>query len=338
MYVAGHVMVFEVTENPGEEWDRFVEKHTDVLFYYSTWSRVLKEGLGGRPYYLYLKDGDRIVCGMPGVVLSYYGVKLFYCSFPYGGFIGDKAFFETFMNRFSEEAKIAALAYIMPSPDGIEEYPARFSSSSEAVTRIDLKGRTLPEVISRYAPSVRQSINKGVRLGLEVVRGHDHKSFITAHKLYLQTMQRNRGIARYPEIWFSAIQRVLAHDNRAIAYLVLHNGMPVSATVVIKSKNAYHLLHSGASTEQLPFRANDVIVCEIIKDAILENNEYLDFMKSDPMDRNMIKWKEKFGGQTVALKQYTQVNSKIINAMWAGAKKSYPFIYDIRSLFGKLGL
>jgi len=325
-------MKLEICEHPGKEWDRFVENHTHILFYYSVWSEVLQEGLGGRPYYLYLKDAaGRIICGMPGVVLTYYGIRLFYSFIPYGGYIGDQALFESFMSRFKEESKIADIVYVSPYlPDRDEEYSKFFTSAREAATRIDLKGRRETDVFSCFEPSVRQSINKAARCGVEVVRCDDRESFLIAYRLYLQTMERNRAIARYTEKWFGALHRILAGKGLAFVCLARHDGANVSATVVIDSGKGYHLLHSGSSTEQLSLRANDVIVCELLKAAIREGKESVDFMFSDPLDTNLIRWKEKFGGSTSMLNKYSWINSPLKSALWNSAKRAYPLLHCFR--------
>ena len=324
-------MKFEVTENPGAEWDLFVEKHTDMLFYSSVWGEVLKQGLGGRPCYMYLRDADGIACGMAGVSLKYYGIKLYYSSIPYGGYIGDKALFSEFADRFVEKSKFADIVYLSSfSPEMDQAYSSYFKATAEAATRIDLKGRAWSDVASCFEPSVRQSINKGARLGLEVSRCVERESFLIAHRLYLQTMRRNKAIARYSERWFLTLHSVLAGKGRASVYLVRHSGVPVSATVVIESKRVSHLLHSGSSTEHLSLRANDVVVCEIIKDCFNAGKESVDLMLSDSSDTALIRWKEKFGGRTVMLNKYSGINRPLKYSLWSTAKKIYPLLLRSR--------
>ena len=56
-------MELKVFETPGKEWDEFASQYTDLIFYQSVWSEVLKKGLGGQPLYFYLKEGERDCCG-----------------------------------------------------------------------------------------------------------------------------------------------------------------------------------------------------------------------------------------------------------------------------------
>jgi hypothetical protein len=324
-------MTFEVTEKPGKEWDRFVAQQTDIIFYYSVWSDVLKEGLGGRLCYFVLRDGKEIVAGMPGVMLTYGGIRLCYSSIPYGGYIGDPALFAPFMDRVIAETKRADVVYLSPfAADRDTDYAPLFPGAAEAVTRLDLKECGGTGGVVAFGPSVRQSINKAAREGVDIHRCTDRESFLIASRLYLQTMLRNRAIARYSEKWFGALQQILGGAGLAFVYLARHRGVPVSATVVIGSGTGYHLLHSGSSTDHLGLRANDVIVCEIIRDAIREGKEFVDLMHSDPQDTRLVRWKEKFGGRTVHLTKYVRINSPVKHALWNGAKRIYPLLHRFR--------
>ena len=318
-------MDFEVCENPGRAWDAFVACYTDLPFYSSAWLRVLEQGLGGRPCCLYLKDASGILGGVPGVALGYYGIRLFYSAIPYGGYLGDLELFHRFMNDFVERTKRYDMVYLLPySPGDDLPYRDYFVANGEVATRIELQGRQLKALQSCFEPSVRQSINKGAKLGLEVTCGLDRESFLVAHRLYLQTMRRNRAIARYPEKWFVALHDVLALDGKSSVYLVHHGGMPISATVVIESSAGSHLLHSGSSEKHLHLRAKDLVVCKIIEDSVSAGKQYVDFMPSDPTDTALIRWKEKFGGVTVRLNKYSRINSPGKYFLWQSAKKIYP--------------
>jgi len=54
-------MELKVFESPGKEWDEFAFQHTDLIFYQSVWSEVLRRGLGGQPLYFYLIEGGEVV-------------------------------------------------------------------------------------------------------------------------------------------------------------------------------------------------------------------------------------------------------------------------------------
>lgn len=314
-------MEFVISEQPGAEWDAFVERHTDLIFYTSLWSEVLKKGLGGQPCYMSLRDGGRILCGMPAAIITLCGIRFLYGSFPYGGYVGASALFDHFMREMFSATAFADILYVSPySPELDACYAKYFKATAEAATRIDLKGKTPKEIQSGFKSSARFRIKKGARLGLEVLRCNDRESFVAAHGLYLQSMRRNKAIARYSIGWFEALRQVLADQGRVTVYLAKHGEVPVSAMVVINSDKGFHFLHIGSSTEYLHLCANDLVVSEVISDAIRAGKDYVDLMFSNPRDINLVRWKEKFGGRTVLLNKHRHVNSPVKYVLWNSAK------------------
>jgi hypothetical protein len=96
-------MELKVFESPGKEWDEFASSYTDLIFYQSVWSQVLKEGLGGQPLYFYLKEGGAVVAGLPGVLLNFKIFKVLYASIPYGYLIGEKSYYPAFLELLEKE-------------------------------------------------------------------------------------------------------------------------------------------------------------------------------------------------------------------------------------------
>lgn len=324
-------MNIEVTRSPGCDWDRFAARQSDLLFYTAAWSRVLRDGLGGTPSYLYQRRGAEIVCGLPGVVLAYGPLKLFYGSIPYGGYLGEPGLSERFLAAVPAQLRGVDILYLTPfAAAAAPDYRVFPEVAIERVTRIGLAGKTEEALAAAWEPSIRQSLKRTAREGVTVTCRRDEEAFLVAHRLYLQTMARNRAIARYPEQWFRALHRHLAADGGAMVYLAEHDGQAVSATVAIASGSGVHLLHSGSATGSLRLRANDLLVCEIIGEALREGKVYLDLMQSAPRDTNLIRWKEKFGGVSEDLPKYSLVNSPVKAALWNGAKRLYPFLGRLR--------
>jgi hypothetical protein len=315
-------MEFRILQSPDEEWDHFVTQHSKLPFFGSAWGNVLKEGLGGELFHAALVKERRILCALPGVALNYFGFRLHYSLLPYGGFIGDKSLFPKLMEGLLESGGRFDVSYVFPpSPEMDREYARHFRSQETAVTRLELKRSGWNDTEAAFCPSVKQSLNKAKRLNLKVERGRDEKAFAAAYTLYLQSMKRNHAVARYTDRWFQAIRRHLADSGQAVAYLLRHEDAIISATVVVKSAEAYHLMHSGSDTEHLPLRGNDFIVCEIIKDAVNEGKAGVDFMNSDPSDVELIRWKEKFGGQTIRGNNFQMIHHPLKYALWNGTKK-----------------
>jgi len=323
-----------ITDMRGQQWDNFVAEQGGLLFDTSDWLTVLEKGLGGDVYHLVFKRDGQIVGGLAGVLLRYCGIRLFYSGLPYGGYLGEQGEFDRFM-KACLSAQLADIFYLTPIVENAESgYREHFAVAPEMMTRIDLRGKNLAEIEKGYDRSVRQSLNKGARLDLAVERCRDRESFDIAYRLYLQTMNRNEGIARYGAEWFSALYEILATDGTASVYLVRHDQVPVSATVVLDSGESVYLLHSGSDAKKLHLRANDLVVCRIVEDALASKKSWVDLMLSDPGDVKLIRWKEKFGGQSVQVNKYRRVNNRAKYLLWNGAKRAYPLLSRLRRSLG----
>ena len=135
-------MELGVLESPGEEWDEFATRYTDLIFYQSLWSEVLKKGLGGVPLYFYLKEGGEIVAGLPGVLLNFKLFKILYASIPYGNLVGEKIYYQPFMELLNVEVQKKGIdqVRVLESPF-LESYPLDgFKSISTKCTLSNLEG------------------------------------------------------------------------------------------------------------------------------------------------------------------------------------------------------
>ncbi len=135
-------MELGIFESPGREWDEFASRYTDLIFYQSLWSRVLKEGLGGQPLYFYLKEGREIVAGLPGVLLNFKVVKILYASIPYGHLIGERSYYSTFLELLENEFRRRGIDQVRltESPFSESYSPDSFKPIFAKCTLLDLRG------------------------------------------------------------------------------------------------------------------------------------------------------------------------------------------------------
>ena len=133
-------MDLKVFETPGEEWDDFASRYTDLIFYRSVWSEVLQKGLGGQPLYFYVKEGSEIVAGLPGILLNFKIFKIVYASIPYGNLIGEKIYFHPFMELIEKEFRTRRIDQIRitESPFSVSYPHETFKSIPARCSLLDL--------------------------------------------------------------------------------------------------------------------------------------------------------------------------------------------------------
>jgi Acetyltransferase (GNAT) domain len=302
-------MELKVFESPGEEWDEFASRYTDLIFYQSVWSQVLKEGLGGQPLYFYLREGGEIVAGLPGVLLNFKIFKILYASIPYGHLVGDKSYYSVFLQLLETEFRRRGIDQIRltESPFSESYSPESFKPLSARCTLLDLRGFEKKNIWEGYRSEVRRAIRKAQKHGLSIRRATTRNEVEIFYQLYLSSMERNRAMAKYPLRWFDALYEILIQQKKAdILFAEKDVDQYAAGVVLIYSATSSHYLHNGSMEAYLEDRPNDLIVDYIIQKGVEEEKVTLDFMGSDPNDLSLLRFKEKWGGQSRDIHTYVK--------------------------------
>lgn len=302
-------MELKVFESPGKEWDEFASRYTDLIFYQSVWSEVLRKGLGGQPLYFYLKEGDEIVAGLPGILLSFKIFKILYASIPYGNLVGNKSYFSPLMGLLKEEFRKRGIDQVrLAESPFFESYqPESFKPISAKCTLLDLRGFDKEKIWEGYRSEVRRAIRKAQKHGLSIRRTTSRKEIEIFYQLYLSSMERNRAMAKYPLQWFYALFEIMVHQGMADIFFAVKGEEEYAAGVVlVYSPTSIHYLHNGSVEAYLESRPNDFIVDYIIQKGVEEGKTTLDFMGSDPNDLSLLRFKEKWGSQSKDIYTYVK--------------------------------
>jgi len=302
-------MELKVFESPGKEWDEFVTRYTDLIFYQSIWSEVLRRGLGGQPLYFYLREGGEIVVGLPGVLLNFKIFKILYASIPYGHLIGEKSYYSAFLQLLEKEFRRRGIDQVRLTESPFSEsYPPEFFKPISAkCSLLDLKGFEKKNIWKGYRSEVRRAIRKAQKHGLSVRRATARNEIEIFYQLYLSSMERNRTIAKYPLQWFYALYEILIQQGIAdILFAVKSEYEYAAGVVLVYSTTSNHYLHNGSMEAYLENRPNDLIVDYIIQMGVEEGKTILDFMGSDPGDLSLLRFKEKWGSQSLDIHTYVK--------------------------------
>ena len=208
-------MNLSVFQSPGKEWDEFALRHTDLIFYQSIWSEVLKRGLGGQPLYFCLRDGEKIVAGLPGVLLNFKIFRILYASIPYGHLIGEKSYYSVFFELLEKEFRRRGIDQIRltESPFSEPYTPESFTTVSTKCTLLDLRGYDKEKIWEGYKKNIRRDVRKAQKSGVTIRSGDSREDVHIFYKLYLASMERNRAMAKYPLRWFEAIHEIVAEKG-----------------------------------------------------------------------------------------------------------------------------
>ena len=316
-------MELGIFESPGREWDEFASRYTDLIFYQSLWSRVLKEGLGGQPLYFYLKEGREIVAGLPGVLLSFKIIKILYASIPYGHLIGERSHYSAFMPLLEKEFRRRGIDQVRSIESPFPEfYPLEsFKRLPARCTLLDLRGYDREKIWEGYRNEVRRAIRKARKNGLRVKRATSKEEVKIFYRLYLSSMERNRAAAKYPLRWFDALYRNLIEQKTADFLFAMKNNEYAAGIVLIYSQSSDHYLHNGSAEAYLEDRPNDLIVDYVIQKGVEEGKTTLDFMGSASDDLSLLRFKEKWGGRSMDVYTYVKDYHPFRCKIWEWGKR-----------------
>ena len=114
-------------------------------------------------------------------------------------------------------------------------------------------------------------------------------------------------MAKYPIQWFYALFEILVPQEKADFLFAIRDEDEYAAGVVlIYSPTSNHYLHNGSVETYLESRPNDLIIDYIIQQGVREGKTILDFMGSDPKDLSLIRFKEKWGTQSMDVHTYVK--------------------------------
>jgi serine/alanine adding enzyme len=300
-------MELKVLESPGKEWDEFASRYTDLIFYQSVWSQVLKEGLGGQPLYFCLREGGEIVAGLPGLFLNFRVFKILYASIPYGNLIGKQEYFSPFIEILEGEFRKRRIDQVRVTESPFSTpYPLNsFKPLIAKCSLLDLKQFGQERFWESYREEIKRAIRKAQKKGLYVKRATSRNEAEVFYRLYLSSMKRNRAAARYPLRWFYAFYEILTPRGMGdILFAMRREGQYAAGVVLVHSATSYHYLHNGSVADYLDARPNDLTVDYIIRQGVKEGKAVLDFMGSDRDDLSLIRFKEKWGSQSMDIQTY----------------------------------
>jgi lipid II:glycine glycyltransferase (peptidoglycan interpeptide bridge formation enzyme) len=302
-------MELKVFESPGKEWDEFATRHTDLIFYQSVWSQVLKEGLGGQPLYFYLKEGREIVAGLPGVLLNFKIFKILYASIPYGNLIGEKKHFPAFLKQLEREFVRRGIhqVRIVDSPFWEKRDPeSNYKGIENICTLIDLKNMDEERLWRSYGHYVRRDIKRAQKYGIEVYQGNSKGDVECLYQLYLKAMERNRAPAKYSFQLVMALGEFIMASNRGILLMARMNQTPVAGILLIYSNSSVHAFLAGSDSQFLRFFPNKFLIHRSLVESIISGHQIFDFMGSEKEDEELIRFKNLWGGQSVVVTTYAK--------------------------------
>jgi hypothetical protein len=285
-------------EKPDKGWDQFVSRYPSLIFHTSLWGKVLKESYGCEIKYFVLEDKGDWFLALPGMLVGNRFFRVFYSLIPYGGFIGQRKFipeFSKLLEKKAKQEKIDRIQIVDLEIKQKRELPD-FKCMESYRHLLELRDKSMDQVWKNYKDSLKRTIKAALRSGLCFEKIKTREEVDQFYRLYLDSMRRNKALAKYPIELFHKIYDFLVPEFSDIFFVKFQN-RPVAGMVVIYSKKIAHYFHGGSDTEYLHLRPNDLLFHHAIQIAKEKGKSYFDFLGSDKRFLSLIQFKDKWGTQ-----------------------------------------
>ena len=265
------------------------------FFHSSTWFSVLEGGFGARTF------KTSFDLSLSFTVFRVGPFSLAYINFPIG---------LTDVRESYELGKNDILQILREKNIHILNFSTPYINTPFNRYRI----RSLPETSienlenweeSRLAADVRYELRRSQREGLRV-REVDDRDYKHLHKIYKSTVTRHKGQVRYTSDYFSALVRISKENNNLDCKIGFFSDedRPCAFIIVAHDGDTAYYLHGGYEEQYAHLRPGYKLISLAIAHARDSGCKKFNFMASPEDQPSLVKFKEKWGGNTYRLVSY----------------------------------
>src|SRR5262249_6919822 len=134
--------------------------------------------------------------------------------------------------------------------------------------------------------------------------------------LYLCSMQRNKAMAKYPKKFIYSIYDLIVSKGQGDIFFAKLDNRNIAGVMILYSRDIAHYYFGGSTKEHHKYQPNEVLLHTAIVSAIERQKLAFDFMGSDENDRDLIRFKQKWGTVRYQTAHYTIVQNAFRHALW----------------------
>jgi hypothetical protein len=278
-------------------WDEFCARES-LFFGSAEWLDILESSFGCRSVYAWN--------GHDGIAISAFAAGPFsvaYIGFPAGCVDAGATSIEDMLAQLSRNRTKARLTCARVIVSGFSDGPRLerpFVSNPETAIA-DLQAWDLMGV----SKNLRRDIRKAARSGLRVREIDDPAHGQFCFELYASTVKRHGGSLRYNREYFTSLLRLARNGGAVRLYLAEMDSSPVGFAVIARHADTAFYLHGGASAGARHLSPSDLILSEAITAEKEAGCRAFNFMASPADQTTLVRYKEKWGGETRTQHTYT---------------------------------
>jgi len=288
---------YRITEQAPAGWVSCCDR-SNALFGSADWQRLLESSFGCRT--LYAWDGET---GGAVTVFRAGPFAVGYLGFPAGGFADDHHTIAAIVSQLETAGAARGLTCLrvpLRTSDARYELPYRYVVNPETVIG-DLQNWD-PMGVSK---NLRRDLRKAERSELCVRLVQDRALGSKIYGMYRDSVKHHRGSLRYTSAYFAALLELAGHRPAVQIFIAELASKIVGFAAIARHGDTAFYLHGGAVADARKLSPSDLILKRAIVAAQQAGCNAFSFMASPADQPNLVRYKEKWGGETRPLATYT---------------------------------
>ena len=284
------------------------------------WAQLLNKAFGCRLLYLTVNSTYRIVMPVFKVGpfrIGYLGFPLLYSQDP--DIICDDFFLQLKRQKFCIPIDVINSA--------VGSFDAHTLTMSSRAFSPETQIINFPEwSVSKLPKKIRRDIKHSLRQGLVLKNSSEMNYPDEVHQLYLKTVKRKQGVAKYNSEYFSALFEYSQQAEDVQFLFAFKDSDIVGFGVFVKDASTVYYLHGAIDIAFKKLGITDFLVYHGILWALDIKSENFNFMTSPNDQPQLVRYKEKWGGETQQQLHYELVRKPVKTAAFKFAKKIHQLV------------
>ena len=284
----------------------FLLENSSSFYNKKEWFWVLQEGFKAPVVCYCFEEDEKIYLALPGIILDFKIMKMFYSNIPYGGFVGEMEYLSTFLSLLEKRLKEDHIHSIRIAKDSKTHFPEPEGYRKEmAFTHLlDVDEMTEESLWESYKKRIRRDVRKAEKSGIRIDEARDLKEVDILFDLYLETMKRNEAYNVWTRKMLHAIYHHLVKNGEAEFLLAKLKGEVIAGIILLFSPETVYYFFAASAQKHLSLCPNDLLVHHGICLTIRKGKRFFDLMTSHQKDVALMNFKEKWGAQKYPLDFY----------------------------------
>lgn len=199
---------------------------------------------------------------------------------------------------------------------GLQHWGGLGNGQEFVLHRLNLQSNVTDLFRSLHKDSIQRKIRRAERERLEYREGRSEELLRAFYDLTVMT-RRRQGLPPQPHSWFRNVLDCLG--ERAKLRVASKDGRPIAAILTLHYKRTAVYKYGCSDAQWHNLGGMPMVLWRAIEDAKASGAAEFDFGRSDPSNRGLITFKEKFGAErsNLTYKKFPNPSERSSGAQWA---------------------